>query len=226
MDEAAHPDWIPIFPLENVVLFPRVRLPLHIFEPRYRQMTREALAGPGRIGMVTTVPERLQDTAITPSVFNIGCEGIISDKERLPDGRYNIVLLGLYRFRILEEQATNDDRAYRIARIERLNEIPAAGDAEQNEVAQQRGEIIERMAEWLRRTSDSPEESISEELLHPFDDETFVNMLAQSIDFSPAEKQALLECDAVLQRVRELNGLLRFRLSELSSSSAGQPPLH
>jgi Lon protease-like protein len=226
MDEAPDPDWIPIFPLENVVLFPKVRLPLHIFELRYRQMTREALAGDSRIGMVTAVPERVQDTGGTPAVFKIGCEGIISDQERLPDGRYNIVLLGLYRFRILEEQIPNHERAYRVARIERLAEIPASGDAEEDEIAQQRSEIVQRMAEWLRRTNGNPEESISEELLRPFDDETFVNMLAQSIDFAPAEKQALLECDAVLQRIRELKGLLQFRLSELSSRSAGQTPVH
>lgn len=227
MSEAAHPDWIPIFPLENVVLFPKVRVPLHIFEPRYRQMTQDAIEGNERIGMTTAVPETLQDAPKAPEVFNIGCEGIITDKERLPDGRYNIVLLGLYRFRILEEEAANAERPYRLARIERLSETSPSGDgSDAQQIALQRREIVQRMAEWLRRSNDGPVETISEDMLRPFDDETFVNMLAQSIDFAPAEKQALLECDAISQRIRELNGLLRFRLSELSGQTSRQTPLH
>ncbi len=226
MEETLVPDWIPIFPLENVVLFPKVRVPLHIFEPRYREMTHAALSDHKRIGMVTTLPEHLQGNSDAPPIFKVGCEGLISSHELLPDGRYNIVLMGLSRFNILEEQAPSQERAYRTARIERLDEIPASGALENDEIQLQRGEVLERLTEWVRRTSDSPEQAISEELLQPFDDETFVNMLAQSIDFAAAERQALLECDAISQRMRDLNGLLRFRLSELASHIAGSSPLH
>ena len=226
MDREAAPDWIPIFPLENVVLFPKVRVPLHIFEPRYRQMTGEAISGHGRIGMVTTLPEHAGAGGPIPPVFTIGCEGQIGEHERLPDGRYNIVLFGMGRFRILEEKEPDEERAFRIARVERLGEISPASAAEHQEIAVQRGEIIDRLGEWIRRTREEEDPNISEDLLRPFDDETFVNLLSQSVDFDPAEKQALLECDAISQRIAQLNGLLRFRLSEPAQAKTGRPSLH
>ena len=226
MDREAEPDWIPIFPLENVVLFPKVRVPLHIFEPRYRQMTRHALSGSGRIGMVTTLPEQAGGGGQVPRVFSIGCEGQIGEHERQPDGRYNIVLFGMSRFRILEEREPDEERAFRLARIERISEISPVSTAEHQEIAVQRAEIIDRLGQWLRRSREEEDPDVSEDLLRPFDDETFVNLLSQSVDFDPAEKQALLECDAISQRIAQLNGLLRFKLSEPAHAKTGRPSLH
>ena len=96
-------DLLPLFPLPNVVLFPNVFLPLHIFEPRYREMVADALAGDRMIGMVLLRPGWEHDYDGRPPVYPIGCSGVITHVERLPDGRYNIVLRGLERFRILEE---------------------------------------------------------------------------------------------------------------------------
>src|SRR4029078_8759483 len=94
---------IPIFPLPNVVLFPTVFLPLHIFEPRYREMVADSLAGDRMIGMVLLRPCWEHNYEGPPPVYNVGCSGVITHFERLEDGRYNIILRGVERFRILEE---------------------------------------------------------------------------------------------------------------------------
>src|SRR4249919_2047953 len=94
---------LPIFPLPNVVLFPGVFLPLHIFEPRYREMVADALAGDRVIGMVLLRPGYEHDYDGHPSVYSVGCSGVITHCERLTDGRYNLILRGLERFRILDE---------------------------------------------------------------------------------------------------------------------------
>src|SRR5678816_4178115 len=91
---------IPIFPLSGAILFPRSQLPLHIFEPRYREMVRDAIDGPGRIAMIQ--PHRLDDDNLAP-LFEVGCVGEIVGLEELDDGRFNIVLLGSYRFRVARE---------------------------------------------------------------------------------------------------------------------------
>src|ERR1700752_556073 len=96
-------DLLPIFPLPNVVLFPNVFLPLHIFEPRYRAMVADALASDRLIGMVLLRPGWERDYEGRPPVYPIGTSGLITHVERHADGRYHIVLRGIERFRILEE---------------------------------------------------------------------------------------------------------------------------
>src|SRR5512133_4026618 len=89
---------IPIFPLPGAILFPRSQLPLHIFEPRYREMVRDAMDGPGRIAMIQ--PHRLDDDNQAP-LYAVGCVGELVGVEELEDGRFNIVLLGANRFRLI-----------------------------------------------------------------------------------------------------------------------------
>ncbi|MBI1345032.1 peptidase S16 [bacterium] len=113
----------PLFPLPNVVLFPQALLPLHIFEPRYRQMTADALAGEGLIAMALLRPTSGEPTAI----HDIVGLGKIVSHERLPDGRYHLVLRGLARARVHREVPT--DRLYRLAELEILEDhgpLPAA----------------------------------------------------------------------------------------------------
>src|SRR3989442_8566328 len=118
-------DLLPLFPLPNVVLFPNVSLPLHIFEPRYREMVADALAGDRMIGMVLLRPGWEHEYDAKPPVYPIGCSGVITHVDRLPDGRYNIVLRGVERFRIVEE---DDRRSYRRAHIEPLPESTCRGE--------------------------------------------------------------------------------------------------
>src|SRR5258705_2438166 len=108
------PPTIPIFPLPNVVLFPNVFLPLHIFEPRYRQMVDVALNGDRIIGMVLLRPGWERDYEGRPPVYPIGCAGVITHPERLHDGRFNIVLRGMEKFRIAAEET---EEIYRLANV-------------------------------------------------------------------------------------------------------------
>src|SRR5947207_5190808 len=108
-------DLLPLFPLPNVVLFPNVFLPLHIFEPRYREMVADALASDRLIGMVLLKPGWERDYEGRPPVYPIGCSGVMTHAEPLPDGRYNIVLRGVERFRIVAE---DHELSYRRAAVE------------------------------------------------------------------------------------------------------------
>ena len=96
------PGTIPIFPLPSVVLFPNVFLPLHIFEPRYRQMVTDALSGDRIIGM--TLLKAGDEADGDPPVYDVGCSGVITHVERLADGRFNLILRGVEKFRILGEE--------------------------------------------------------------------------------------------------------------------------
>src|SRR5215216_1637862 len=92
-----------LFPLPNLVLFPHVMQPLHIFEPRYRQMTADALDGDRLIAMVLPRPGWELDYAGKPAVHPVACLGKVVAEQRLDDGRFNILLRGLSRLRIIEE---------------------------------------------------------------------------------------------------------------------------
>src|SRR5438876_8561719 len=118
-------DLLPLFPLPNVVLFPNVFLPLHIFEPRYREMIADALASDRLIGMVLLRPGWDRDYEGRPPVYPVGCSGVVTHAEHLRDGRYDIVLRGLDRFRIVEEDAS---RSYRRAIVETVPHLAPAGD--------------------------------------------------------------------------------------------------
>ena len=121
------PPLLPLFPLPNVVLFPNVFLPLHIFEPRYRRMVADALEGDRIIGMVLLRPGWEGDYDGRPPVYPIGCAGLITHAETLADGRHTIVLRGLAKFRVAAE---DEGRPYRMARAETILEPLPEGDRE------------------------------------------------------------------------------------------------
>ena len=113
-----------LFPLPSTVFYPGTLLPLHIFEPRYRKMVQDAVAGNLLIGMVMLKPRWDEDYFGRPLVENIGCAGKIDNLEMLSNGKFNIVLKGLSRFRILEEST---EQLYRLATVdflESLNDHP------------------------------------------------------------------------------------------------------
>src|ERR671913_1722635 len=113
------PPTIPLFPLPNAVLFPNVFMPLHIFEPRYRAMVGDTLEGDRIIGMVLLKPGFEADYDGRPPVYPVGCAGVVTHSEPLPDGRYNIVLRGLEKFRITGE---DDSQPYRLGHVEAIAE--------------------------------------------------------------------------------------------------------
>ena len=108
------PPRIPLFPLPNVVLFPHMPMPLHVFEPRYRKMVEDAMTGAKIIGMTLLQPGWEPHYLGRPAIYAVGCAGRIEQCEPLENGRYNILLRGLSRFRVLEEQ---DGEPYRLATI-------------------------------------------------------------------------------------------------------------
>ncbi|HEX7900961.1 MAG TPA: LON peptidase substrate-binding domain-containing protein [Planctomycetota bacterium] len=117
---------LPLFPLPNVILFPHGLLPLHVFEPRYRALTEAALEGERLIGMAVLRPGWEPDYQGNPPVHDVVGMGRIVKEERLADGRWNLLLVGLARARVIEEvQAA----PFRVARVDVLEDRPAEGDA-------------------------------------------------------------------------------------------------
>jgi len=210
-------DLLPIFPLPNVVLFPNVFLALHIFEPRYREMVADAVASDRMIGMVLLRPGWEGDYEGRPPVYPIGCSGVITHVERLQDGRYNILLRGLERFRILEEDHA---RSYRRAVIEPLIEYTLAGD-DRAAIRRQRS----KLEHLLAPTSEKPGVGLRHglggasgeakgdiKIPSAMSDEDLVNALAQYLDLEPLEKQALLEKHDLRARAESLVELLEMKV--------------
>jgi uncharacterized protein len=199
-------DLLPIFPLPNVVLFPNVFLPLHIFEARYREMVADALKSDRLIGMVLLRPGWQRDYEGRPPVYPIGCSGVITHVDQLSDGRYNIVLRGMQRFRILEEDVR---LSYRRARIEQLTES-ACCDEDNAAIRRQRTKLDALLAPTIERSF----ADIAGEAKIPaaMGDEDLVNALAQYLDLEPLEKQALLEQRSLRSRAESLVELLEMKI--------------
>jgi Lon protease-like protein len=211
-------DLLPLFPLPNVVLFPNVFLPLHIFEPRYREMVADALAGDRLIGMVLLKPGWERNYEGRPPVYPIGCSGLMTHVERLADGRYNIVLRGVERFRIVQE----DHRlAFRRATVEHVVEEELTPD-DRVAVRRQRA----RLEAMLKQKTDRPAPAQSPAAAEVVDeragarlgipsamsDEDLVNALAQYLNLEPLEKQALLEQSGLRARAESLVELLEMKV--------------
>lgn len=203
------PPTLPLFPLPNVVLFPNAMLPLHVFEPRYRSMVADALEGDRLIGMVLLKPGWERDYEGRPPVYPIGCAGLITHAERLADGRYNIILRGLEKFRIVAE---DHSRPYRLAQIVSLAE--PIDPAERERIGEARRRLEALVAPRLaRRGAELPPTMLDEDL---------INALAQCLDFDPLEKQALLECETLFARCRSLIELLEMHLLAAHAPCRGQ----
>ncbi|MCC7044834.1 MAG: LON peptidase substrate-binding domain-containing protein [Acidobacteria bacterium] len=196
---------LPLFPLPNVVLFPGVLLPLHIFEPRYREMVADALASDRLIGMVLLRPGWNADYDGRPPIHAIGCSGVIVHAVRLDDGRYNIVLRGLERFRVIVE---DPDRAYRRATIMPLPE-PPVNDTGRPALKELRHRIEDHLG-LAAETSNEGEPPPADQLA-AMPDAEFVNAISQHLDLEPIEKQALLERETVHARAEALLELLDMR---------------
>jgi Lon protease-like protein len=196
---------IPIFPLDNVVLFPGVQLPLYIFEPRYRQMTADALEGDGQIGMVVVQPQHREEMGGDPPVFPVGCAGEIGHSEPHDDGTYHIILQGSSRFRIHNEVLKEGDRLYRVARVDLLDELESPDGS--------LAPIRDRVLELMRALAADRAKQFSRENFGKLDGGTFINAFCQSLDFSPLEKQQLIEANGVRERGEQLVALMEFRIA-------------
>jgi Lon protease-like protein len=198
------PTRIPVFPLPNVVFFPKTYLPLHVFEPRYREMVADA-ADEGQCVGITLLKEGWEgDYYGNPPVYEVGCVGRLVSAQGLPDGRYNILLQGLQRYEIREELYT---KSYRQAQIV-LKPQSAAGALD----PVSRSELIRVVGEHLKTQEDG---HIWRGLLDSsVKDEVLVNSLSTYLELTPLEKQLLLEADSLLQRSRRLSDLILFKIYE------------
>ncbi|HEX4345991.1 MAG TPA: LON peptidase substrate-binding domain-containing protein [Vicinamibacterales bacterium] len=198
---------LPIFPLPTTVLFPNIFLPLHIFEPRYRAMVADAIDSDRLIGMVLLKPGWERDYEGQPAVYPIGCSGVLTHAEPLDDGRYNIVLRGLERFRIVEE---GRDRPYRRAYTEPLPERCLT--AEDRAILRTgRAKLEALIAPGIEKTSRLGEARPGLGTA-AMNDEDLVNALAQYLDIEPLEKQALLERNCLRTRAESLLELLEMKI--------------
>jgi len=183
-----------VFPLGGALLFPRMHLPLHIFEPRYRAMVSDALARDRRIGMVQ--PRGPGDP---PPLFEIGCVGKIADVEAHDDGRFDIVLEGLARFTIVRELDVTTPFRQVEAELEIVEEGAVLAMAERAALEME-----------SRRFADALGYAVDWESVSRLDDESLVNGIAQIAPFDVASKQALLEAETLAERSELIVQLMQF----------------
>lgn len=189
-----------VFPLAGAILLPRAQLPLHIFEMRYRALIKDAMARDRRIAMIQP---RERSNGDRPRLFDIGCIGRVAEVEALDDGRFNIVLEGLTRFRMLGERDATTAFRQIDATIEGF---------EHDEITPEplsialRGGLLDESKLFARMLG----YDVDWDALEQLDDETLVNMAAQVSPFDIAAKQALLEAETVDDRAELLIQCMQF----------------
>lgn len=194
---------LPIFPLPNVVFFPRTVLPLYIFEPRYKQMVADALESNRQIGMALLQPglESRQDES--PDVFSTGGMGLITQYEDLEEGQYNILLSGRHRYRIMEFIR---ETPYRVARVRLLQEAMPSGQAI-NEIST---ELVLGFRE-LHEANTQP--GLEPDVIDKLDFPTLVNSVCSSLNLSVRNQQQLLEMNSLKVRATTILGILRQQIA-------------
>ncbi len=183
-----------IFPLAGAVLFPGLQLPLHIFEPRYRALVGDALVRDRRIAMIQ--PQRSVDGA---PLYSIGCVGRIGEIEAMDDGRYNLILEGQSRFKVLHEMDVAT--AFRQVRAELIED-----DEDETLSFAQRGGFEQEAREF----ADAQGYSVDWDSVKNLDDMSLINGVSQIAPFDPASKQALLEAGSLTERCELLVQLMQF----------------
>src|SRR6266478_9142438 len=199
-DATALPSILPIFPLAGVLLLPRGRLPLNIFEPRYLAMTRDAIAGERLIGMVQ--PSDPAAARSNPPVYPTGCAGRITSFSETEDGRFLITLTGTSRFRIREELPLLE--GYRRVAPE-WREF--ARDLESED---EPGFDRDRLLRGLRAYFQHHQISADWDAITSVPGERLVTSIAMICPFEPSEKQALLEAPDLEERARLLTAIVEM----------------
>ena len=211
---AAHdlPSVIPVFPLTGAILLPGADLPLNIFEPRYLAMTRDALAGPGYIGMIQ--PSDPASREFEPAIYKTGCLGRLAAHRDTPDGRILITLTGICRFEV-ERELTERTTPYRqtVVRYDRF----ASDLAMDAESPVDRAALLGALRHFLETQGVKADWGNIEDLTCS----ALVNALAMSVPFAPGEKQALLEAPTVDDRARILIMLLDMAAADSTGGSSG-----
>jgi Lon protease-like protein len=189
---------VPVFPLGGALLLPRAQLPLHIFEERYRAMVRDALAGDGLIGMIQP-----KDEASVPRLYEVGCIGRIIASEELEDGRFNLVLEGVGRFRVIDEVQVSTPYRQVDADCSIFDD-----ESEPDPLASIQRAELEREA---KRYADALGYAVDWDAVGRLDDEMLVNGIAQIAPLDAGSKQALLEAADIAVRADLLVQFMQFQ---------------
>ena len=210
---------IPLFPLPTTVFYPNTSLPLHIFEPRYRNMVEDALNGKGEIGMVLLKPGSESDYQGTPEIMTTGCVGKIEHHSKLPEGKYNILLSGLYRFRILNEIG---GKIYRQAEVEFLKEINDQDLTTKTSPIKE--QLIRVMQLYVKNLPDKTNVEHILDLENCSKLAEFVDKLTHQFDLPPNKMQEFLEQQDVQKRANSLYSLIEFKnqLIQISKNMKGK----
>jgi len=203
------PARVPLFPLAGAILFPRAQLPLHVFEQRYRAMVEDAMAGSGRIAMIQPTDEDQEGAAL----YRVGCVGELVGVEELEDGRFNIMLMGSNRFRLIAE--ADVPTLYRQADVD----LAAIDDEEPPPLSSIQRADVEREA---RRFGDALGLAVDWEAVGRLDDEMLVNAIAQVAPFDTGAKQALLEEPTLAGRADLVVQLMQFQRLAPGGADMGQ----
>ena len=203
-DAVSVPRCIPVFPLPHVVFFPRTYLPLHIFEPRYREMVADVTAEGRVIGIALLKEGWEENDEGAPPIHSVGCVGRLVSMQKLPDGRSNILLLGIERYAVAEEV---DGKSYRRATITLHPQV----DPDFLEPG-----LREELIRLFRASLKTREDLAVWQKMFPLDrnDQVLVNALSSYLDFTPLEKQFLLEAESLQQQARRLHDLVQFKRCE------------
>ena len=210
----ALPAVTPVFPLPGVLLLPGAHLPLHIFEPRYRAMTRDALDGDGMIAMVQ--PRNPESEEVDPELYSVACLGRIIEHQALEDGRYTLTLEGVIRFRIAEELPLQS--GYRRARADYVD-FSEDLDPYLPGPPIDRDALLSALGVYL----DARGLGADREAIGKLPDGPLVNALAMACPFLPAEKQALLEAQDIPARAVMLLTLLQLSATP-EAANDDEPP--
>lgn len=207
--------WVPVFPLPSTVFFPTTDLPLHIFEPRYREMVRDALAGDGKIGMVLLKPGWETNYYDKPDTVSVGCLGQIDRHTEFPDGKFNILLKGLSRFRIVNEFGGKQYRRMEVESLREINDQLVLG--EPNSI---KDRLIETCMEFVRQLPKSNPAKF-EKVLHACKLLSgLVDQLAHRLDLTVEQKQSFLQERDVLKRVDFIHSALKMKIDLIRMSRA------
>ena len=205
---------IPIFPLPDLVFFPHASLPLHIFEPRYREMTDDALKGDRLIAMALLKPGWERGYDGSPDIFPLACAGLIEEEALLPDGRFNIRLRGLAR---VEVQSFEKETPYRVARVRILEDI---NERDGPGVEEDKRRLLAACAGLLQEISGRVSLPLALDSDVPF--AAVVNTLCQSLAMESPLKMRLLSLDDVRARCRLLSEIIHERWREISLRQAAR----
>ena len=194
--------------MPNVVLFPRTPMPLYIFEERYRIMVKEALAGNGELVIALLRAGSEAGYPNPSSVHEIACLGKIESHEELKDGKYNIVVVGIHRVRILREVQHSP---YRLVEVEKLDD--GVSDERAPDVVERHNHLGGLFAKFTELATGVKQQAL--DLMPQLDFESLVNMVAMTLNLAIEQKQALLEIGDTSQRCDMLIPVLQQQLETL-----------